>query len=110
MLREAPFEVRHRRSVEARPLYFLISLYYELLPLRDLSDEAAMNIKPLDGRAVLCEDPGCDRPAVYLFTQTTPTPLCAAYCEFHGPRFAERMRLTLPNGRRVPERTVEAIA
>jgi hypothetical protein len=70
-----------------------------------------MTIKPLDGRAVLCEDPGCDRPAVYLFTQTTPYLMCAAYCDSHGLRFAERFRLSLPATRRVAsDRPTEAIA
>jgi hypothetical protein len=70
-----------------------------------------MTIKPLDGRAVLCEDPGCDRPAVYLFTQTSPQLVCAAYCDGHGLRFAERFRLALPATRRATtERSTEAIA
>jgi hypothetical protein len=55
-----------------------------------------MNIKQLDRSIVLCENPGCDRPAVYLFTQTTPELMCVAYCESHGVSFAKHLDLDLP--------------
>ncbi len=70
-----------------------------------------MKIKTLDGQAVLCEDPGCGKPAVYLFSQSSPAVLYTAYCDSHGLRFAERMRLALPRLRSGPnERGEEAIA
>jgi hypothetical protein len=55
-----------------------------------------MKIKQLDAGIVLCEDPGCDRSAIYLFIQTNPQLMCAAYCEGHGVPFAERFQLALP--------------
>jgi hypothetical protein len=58
-----------------------------------------MTIKPLDGHVVLCEDPGCGKPAVYLFTQPSPVMWCAAYCDVHGLRVAEDLRVSLPKGR-----------
>ena len=70
-----------------------------------------MKIKTLDGRSVLCEDPGCGKPAVYLFSQSSPAVLYTAYCDSHGLRFAERLRVALPKGRLDPRgRSEEAIA
>ncbi len=69
-----------------------------------------MTIKPLNGHAVLCEDPGCDKPAVYLFTQSSPMQIFAL-CDAHGLRHAERLRLALPREMPPPGgRTAEAIA
>jgi len=70
-----------------------------------------MKIKTLDGESVLCEDPGCGKPAVYLFSQTAPVVMYIAYCGAHGLRFAERLRLALPQTRLRAERSgEEAIA
>jgi len=55
-----------------------------------------MTIKPLDGSTVLCEDPGCGKPAVYLFSQTHPMVVCVVYCQAHGLQFADRLRVALP--------------
>jgi hypothetical protein len=55
-----------------------------------------MTIKPSNANVVLCEKSGCDRPAAYLFTQTTPELVCVAYCEGHGVPFAKRLEVALP--------------
>ena len=69
-----------------------------------------MKIKTLDGSSVLCEDPGCGKPAVYLFSQTYPVVAFSVYCDAHGLRFAEPLRLTLPQTRMTGGRTAEAVA
>jgi hypothetical protein len=81
----------------SRPLSLdeAVGILQGLLP-QDLNNEAAMTIKPLDGSVVMCEKPGCDRSAVYLFTQTNPELICVAYCESHGVPFAKRLELALP--------------
>jgi hypothetical protein len=55
-----------------------------------------MTIKPLGSSIVLCENPGCARPALYLFIETIPQLLYAAYCEKHGVPLAKRFQLALP--------------
>lgn len=55
-----------------------------------------MKIKALGGQSVLCEDAGCGKPAVYLFSQTAPVVMYIAYCEAHAVRCAERLRVALP--------------
>jgi hypothetical protein len=71
-------------------------VYYEVSTPGDQTAEAVMKIKQLDASIVLCENPGCDRSAVYLFTQTSPQLMCAAFCENHGVGFAKRFELALP--------------
>jgi hypothetical protein len=68
-----------------------------------------MKIKQLDGRIVLCGDPGCDRSAIYLF-QTSPGLMCVAYCESHGVSFAKRLELALaPTSRETSERSTGGV-
>jgi len=69
-----------------------------------------MTVKPLDGNTVLCEDPGCGKPAVYLFSQTHPMTVCVVYCQAHGLPFAERLRVALPKTYPVNGRAAGALA
>ena len=63
-----------------------------------------VDIKPLDGTAVLCQGEGCDQPALYLFCAATRTPSYAAYCERHARQFANRISLALPPTKRAEVR------
>ena len=66
--------------------------------------QAAVDIKPLDGSAVLCQGDQCDRPALYLFCGPARTPSYTAYCELHARLFANRIRLALPPAKEIRSR------
>jgi hypothetical protein len=52
-------------------------------------------VKVLNGTAVFCQHDGCEKPAVYLFSAATTSPLCAAHCSQHAQDFANRLGVDL---------------
>ena len=63
-------------------------------PARALFEDAVLAITPLDGTSVICEPPGCDKPALYLLSVSGPS--FVAHCEAHARQFADKVRITLP--------------
>ena len=60
-----------------------------------------VTVKVLDGTAVFCQHDGCEKPAVYLFSAATGSPLYAAHCSQHAQHFANRLGVDL-HGRKLP--------
>jgi len=53
-----------------------------------------VDIKLLDGTAVICQGDGCDQQALFLFHAAAGT--YSAYSERHARQFANRIQLALP--------------
>jgi hypothetical protein len=67
-----------------------------LAPEEGNNEASAIEVKLLDGNAVMCQAGGCQRPAAYLLSSQDGKSVCVAHCEMHAEEFARANGVALP--------------